>query len=112
VRGGPARRLSDVVALVRFATRRDDALAPLPAVARARLDAWVSRMEAGGRRFTDEQRVWLAMMADHVAADVEIEAEDFDDPPFAQRGGLAGAHRVFGADLGRLVEEVSEVIAA
>ncbi|GJG87328.1 type III restriction endonuclease subunit R [Gemmatimonadetes bacterium T265] len=112
VRGGPARRLSDVVALVRFATHRDDALAPLPAVARARLDAWVARMEAGGRRFTDEQRVWLAMMADHVAADVEIEAEDFDDPPFAQRGGLAGAHRVFGAELGRVLEEIGEVIAA
>ncbi|AHG89834.1 type III restriction protein res subunit [Gemmatirosa kalamazoonensis] len=112
VRGGPARLLTDVVALVRFATHRDDALAPLPSVARARLDTWLARMEAGGRRFTDEQRVWLAMMVDHVAADVEIEAEDFDDPPFTQRGGLAGAHRVFGTELPRVLEEIGEVIAA
>ena len=112
VRGGPARLLTDVVALVRFATHRDDALAPLPSLAHARLDAWLAGMESGGRRFTEEQRVWLAMMAEHVAADVEIEAEDFDDPPFTQRGGLAGAHRVFGAELPRVLEEIGRVIAA
>jgi type I restriction enzyme R subunit len=112
VRGGPARLLTDVVALVRFATHRDDALAPLPAVARGRLDAWLARAEADGRAFTPDQRAWLAMMAEHVAANVEIEAEDFDDPPFAQRGGLAGAHRVFGAELPRVLEEIGEVIAA
>jgi len=112
VRGGPARLLTDVVALVRFATHRDDALAPLPAVARARLDAWLARAEADGRVFTPDQRAWLVLMAEHVAANVEIEAEDFDDPPFTQRGGLAGAHRVFGAELPRVLEEISGVIAA
>jgi len=112
VRGGPARLLTDVVALVRFATHRDDALAPLPAVARARLDAWLARAEADGRAFTPDQRAWFVMMAEHVAANVEIEAEDFDDPPFTQHGGLAGAHRVFGAELPRVLEEMSEVIAA
>jgi type I restriction enzyme R subunit len=112
VRGAPARQLTDVVALVRFATHLDDALAPLPAVARARLDAWLARAEADGRAFTADQRTWLIMMAEHVAANVEIEAEDFDDPPFTQRGGLAGAHRVFGAELPRVLGEIAEVVAA
>ena len=52
------------------------------------------------------------MMAEHVAANVEIEVEDFDDPPFTQRGGLAGAHRVFGAELNRVLQEIGEVVAA
>ncbi len=112
VRGAPAKLLTDVVALVRFATHRDEALAPLPAVARARLEAWVARMEANGRVFSAEQRTWLAMMAEHVAANVEIDPVDFDDPPFTQRGGLAGAHRVFGAQLPQVLDEVSEVVAA
>ncbi len=112
VHGAPARQLTDVVALVRFATHRDDALSPIPAVARARLDGWLARAEAEGRAFTPDQRTWLLMMAEHVAANVEIEAEDFDDPPFTQRGGLAGAHRVFGAELPRVLEEIGEVIAA
>jgi type I restriction enzyme R subunit len=112
VRGGPARLLTDVVALVRFATHRDDALAPLPSVARTRLGAWMARAEADGRTFTPDQRAWLVMMAEHVGANVEIEAEDFDDPPFTQRGGLAGAHRVFGAELHQVLEEIGEVIAA
>lgn len=112
VRGGPAKLLTDVVALVRFATQQDEELAPLPAVARARLETWLERVQADGRAFTSDQRVWLAMIAEHVAANVEIEPEDFDDPPFTQRGGLAGAHRVFGAHLSRVLEEVSGVIAA
>ncbi|MBL0891344.1 MAG: DEAD/DEAH box helicase family protein [Gemmatimonadaceae bacterium] len=112
VKGAPARLLTDVVALVRFATHQEDELAPLPAVARARLEAWLARAEAGGRTFTPDQRAWLTMMAEHVAANVEIEVEDFDDPPFTQRGGLAGAHRVFGAELDRVLQEIGEVVAA
>lgn len=112
VRGGPSKLLTDVVALVRFATHQDDALVPLPAVARARLEAWLTRAESEGRTYTPDQRAWLTMMAEHVAANVEIDVEDFDDPPFTQRGGLAGAHRVFGAELARVLTEIGEVIAA
>ena len=72
----------------------------------------LARSEADGRVFTADQRAWLMMMAEHVAANVEIEAEDFDDPPFTQRGGLAGAHRVFGTELPRVLVEIGEVIAA
>jgi type I restriction enzyme R subunit len=112
VRSGPSKLLTDVVALVRFATHQDDALAPLPSVARARLKTWLARAESEGRTFTPDQRAWLTMMVEHVAANVEIDVEDFDDPPFTQRGGLAGAHRVFGAELPRVLQEIGEVIAA
>ncbi|HEY0970899.1 MAG TPA: type I restriction-modification enzyme R subunit C-terminal domain-containing protein [Gemmatimonadales bacterium] len=112
VRGAPARVLTDVVSLVRFALHRDDELAPFPEVARARFAEWLARAEAGGRRFTAEQRAWLAAVVDHVAANLEIEPEDFEYPPFAQKGGLGAAYRVFGKELNEVLREVTEVVAA
>lgn len=112
VRGRPARVLTDVVSLVRFALHRDDALAPFPEVARARFAAWWARMESGGRRFNEEQRAWLTEIVDHLAANVEIDVDDFEYAPFAQRGGLGAAHRVFGDGLKAVIDEVMGVVAA
>jgi len=52
------------------------------------------------------------MMRDHVAANVEIEVADFDLNPFAQEGGLGRASQVFGEELGAVLEELNEVLAA
>ena len=112
VRGRPTKLLTDVVALVRYALHRDEELAPWPAVAKQRFDAWVARMERSGRRFNPEQMAWLEAIRDHVAANLEIGPEDFEYPPFAQRGGLGAAYKLFGGELVKMLEEVTEVIAA
>ena len=112
VRGRPTKLLTDLVALVRFALHRDDALAPWSEVARRRFDEWVTRAEASGRRFTPEQMMWLEAIRDHVAANLEIGMDDFEYPPFGQRGGIGAAHRVFGSDLTKVLEEVTGVVAA
>lgn len=112
VRGRPAKLLTDVVSLVRFALHRDEALAPWSDVAERRFDDWVARSEAAGRRFTSEQMAWLEAIRDHLAANLEIGVDDFEYPPFAQRGGLGAAHRAFGDDLKRVLEEVTQVVAA
>ena len=49
---------------------------------------------------------------DHIAASFAIEVDDFDYVPFAQRGGLGKANQVFGKDLGPLLSEMNEVLAA
>jgi type I restriction enzyme R subunit len=112
VRGRPTKLLTDVVSLVRFALHRDDALAPWSEVAGRRFDDWVARSETSGRRFTPEQMTWLEAIRDHVTANLEIDVDDFDYPPFAQRGGLGAAHRVFGHELMTVLEEVARVVAA
>ena len=112
VRGRPAKLLTDIVSLVRFALHRDDALAPWAEVARRRFDAWLVKVESSGRRFNAEQLTWLRAIRDHVAANLEIDMDDFEYPPFAQRGGLGAAHRVFGNDFSRVLDEVTEVVAA
>ena len=112
VRGRPAKLLTDVVSLVRFALHRDDALAPWTETARRRFDAWIARKAASGHRFNPEQMAWLEAIRDHVAANVEIGVEDFEFPPFAQRGGLGAAYRAFEGELMAVLEEVTEVVAA
>jgi type I restriction enzyme, R subunit len=111
VRGAPSRVLTNLVSLVRFAVSHDE-LTPFPDVVDERYAEWLAQQEGRGRRFTDEQRAWLDDIREHIAANVEISAHDFDYAPFAQRGGLGAASRVFGRDLKPLLEELTGVLAA
>lgn len=104
--------LSNVVRLVRYAMHRDPELRPHPDVARERFATWMAEQESHGRRFTAEQREWLEAIRDHVAAELEITREDFSYAPFAQKGGFAGARRVFGEELDMIMIELTEVLAA
>ena len=113
VRGASAQRLlTDLVSLVRFATRQDADLAPFREHVRARFDHWLAQQRTTGRDFTAEQLRWLEMIRDHVAASVEMSLEDFDYAPFAEEGGRGRAAQVFGDGLGPLLDELNEVLAA
>ncbi len=111
VRGEGGRILADLVSLIRFAVGRDDELTPHAEVVRLRFDLWFSEQESNGRRFSMEQRGWLMMVRDHMAASLTIEPDDFDLDPFAQEGGLGAAHRVFGNDLDPLLHELNRELA-
>jgi type I restriction enzyme R subunit len=101
--------LTDLVSLVRFAMHRDDELVPFPERVNDNFEKWM----AGHKdRFTPEQRRWLEMIRDHVAANLSIEADDFDLAPFAQEGGLGKVHQVFGDQLTAVIEELNGVLAA
>ena len=78
----------------------------------ARFQSWLAQQEQAGRQFTEEQRRWLEMMRDHIATSLEIDVDDFDLTPFAGEGGLARAAKVFGKELGTIVSELNEVLAA
>ena len=62
--------------------------------------------------FTDDQLGWLQLIRDHIATSLALEQEDFDYSPFAQRGGLGKAHKLFGEQLPKLLDELNEVLAA
>ena len=62
--------------------------------------------------FSYEQREWLDMIRDHIATSLAIEREDFDDAPFAQKGGLGKVYALFGATLDPLLLELNERLAA
>jgi type I restriction enzyme R subunit len=108
VRGHGGKQIVDLVSLVRFATEQDDELTPLAEVVRLRFQIWMTEQEGAGRVFTDRQRLWLSMIAEHIANSLTIEREDFDLDPFRREGGLIAAHDVFGTDLDPLLEELNE----
>ncbi len=59
-----------------------------------------------------EQRHWLEMIRDHVAANLVVERDDFEYAPFAQEGGLGKVHQLFGSELNMLIEELNGALAA
>lgn len=112
VHGSGRRILTDIVSLVRFALRQQNELVPYAEQVRVRFAGWMAQQQAQGRRFTAQQAQWLEMIRDHIATSLEIEVEDFDYAPFAEQGGLGRASQVFGKDLGTVLRELNEVLAA
>jgi type I restriction enzyme R subunit len=113
VKGNPARALSDIVMLVRYALGAATTLEPLPATIAGRFNLWLGREERAGRTYTEAQRVWLFAIRDFIAINIDITPEDLmDAPDFAARGGLVRAHVLFGARLRPLLEELPQVLIA
>jgi type I restriction enzyme R subunit len=112
VRGSGGRMLTDIVALVRFALHQQDELVPYAEQVGERFDRWLAQQEAAGRGFTGEQRTWLTMIRDHIAASLRIELDDFDEVPFTQHGGRGAVYNAFGPSLRPLLDELNEVLAA
>ena len=107
VRGASDKRLlTDIVPLVRFTLHQESALVPFQETVEERFERWIRE-----KQFTPEQRRWLEDIRNHVAGSLQIEADDFDLEPFAQRGGLGAAAKVFGADFPNVVDELNGVLA-
>ncbi|MDR4481025.1 MAG: type I restriction-modification enzyme R subunit C-terminal domain-containing protein [Nitrospira sp.] len=112
VKGATGKRiLTDLVSLVRFATHQENELVPFPEKVNSNFKAWLGEQEKR-RKFTDEQRHWLEMIRDHVAANLVVEPDDFEYAPFAQEGGLGKVHQLFGNELNRIIEELNGALAA
>jgi type I restriction enzyme R subunit len=103
--------LTDLIALVRHALIPSGALVPYREEVRDRYVQWLAAHDADNA-FTAEQREWLDRMAEHIATSLAIEPSDFETGWFGQSGSLGRAHQLFGSDLGSLLEELNETLAA
>jgi len=113
VKGVGSRRLwTDIVSLVRFALHQEPVLEPFEEHVHERFSAWIARQEAGGKRFSDEQRWWLERIRDHVIASLEIGRDDFEFTPFKENGGIGKVYQLFGEELWGMLEELNEELAA
>ncbi|MDZ4856394.1 MAG: type I restriction-modification enzyme R subunit C-terminal domain-containing protein [Nitrospirota bacterium] len=113
VKGASGKRiLTDLVSLVRFATHQDNELVPFPEKVNANFNAWLGEQESRGRKFTDEQRHWLEMIRDHVAANLVVEPDDFEYAPFAQEGGLGKVHQLFPEGLQTIMDALNMALVA
>jgi type I restriction enzyme R subunit len=113
VKGAGGRRiLTDLVSLVRFAIHQDNELIPFPERVQANFNAWLASQMQSGKEFTEEQRHWLGMIQDHIAANLGIDTDDFEYAPFSQEGGLGKVYQLFGDELNALIEQLNETLAA
>ena len=109
---GMRRTLTDLVQLVRFAMHHEDELLPRKEVVMLRFDIWLEEQLRSGREFSSVQLEWLRWMAEHIANSMSLERADFDLDPFAQEGGLMGAHETFGSELDILIEDLNRELAS
>ncbi len=114
VRGVPSdRMLTDIISLVRFAIGRDKVLEPFTQKVEQRFNLWIGRQKKAGKEFTEEQIDWLRLIRDHIAANAEVDAQDFSEiSAFNERGGLVEARRLFGHDLNPILDELAEALVA
>ena len=113
VKGASSKRiLTDLVSLVRFATHQENELVPFPEKVNTNFNAWLGEQESRGKKFTDEQRHWLEMIRDHLAANLTVEPDDFEYAPFAQEGGLGKVHQLFPEGLQTIIEALNVALVA
>ena len=113
VRGASrGRLLTDVISLARHALGVDDELVSYADQAHARFENWLAQQANKGRSFTDEQRAWLDLIRDRIVVDLEVRQDDFDETPFAERGGLGKAWSLFGEELEGIVDDLNRELVA
>jgi type I restriction enzyme R subunit len=111
VRGaGPQKLLTNIVSLVRFAIGAVDVLEPFAETVNQRFNGWLTEQEKQGRRFSPEQLEWLNMIKEHIATSLTIGIEDFENVPFNQKGGAIKASKLFGRELGKILDELNVVL--
>ena len=79
---------------------------------REKYTAWLAQQEQQGTDFSDEGRWWLDRMVEVIAASAGITAEDLDEAPFTQRGGVDGALRDLGDQVGHLLDQLNKELTA
>ncbi|MGC6328709.1 type I restriction endonuclease subunit R [Rhizorhabdus sp. FW153] len=113
VTADPARVLTDIVALVRYALGQRDTLAPLSADMAGRFNLWLGREKTAGREYGPEQLGWLEAIRDHLAANIDLSLRDLQEQPvFVERGGVIAARRAFGDRLDKIIEELPDALVA
>jgi type I restriction enzyme R subunit len=113
VRGNPAKVLTDIVSLVRFAIGANESLAPMSSSVAGKFNLWLHREERQGRSYTQEQLGWLEAIRDHLAANIEVSLRDLQDfPQFTARGGVIAARKAFGPQLEAVIGDVTEALVA
>lgn len=100
--------LVDIISMVKHAANES---APL-LTAEERVDKALAKL-TDGKTLSDEERRWLGRIREHLAANLSIDRDDFDDVPVLSReGGWVQANKVFGGMLETFLHELNEAIAA
>ena len=102
------KALADLISMVKHAAREAEPLL----TAEERVAAALAEIRAF-HTFDREQSQWLDLIARHLVENLCVDTADLETQPiFTGKGGLARARRVFGDQLGRLIERLNYTLAA
>ena len=102
----PAKLLTNLVQLVRFAIGKDDTLEDFSSVANSRFELWKGRQIKRGVEFSQEQKELLTIIKDYIVANAYVNADDMQDA-LSDKGGIFKARQVFGQDLDSILDDLS-----
>ena len=106
----PPKLLTNIISLIRFAVGEYEILEPFDETVKKRFEEWLAGQEKNGRSFTGEQREWLGMFEQQVAASLSVNLDDFEYTPFYEKGGLLRFHQLFGADSSKLLDQIQQAL--
>ena len=112
VRHASRHTVTDLVSLVRFTLGEDDELVPYAEGVRDRYANWLALQKQAGATFTERQRWWLDRIADVIATSAGVTADDLDNTPFAERGGVDGALRDLGPSAAAYLDQLNAELPA
>jgi len=112
VRHADRHTVTDLVSLVRFALGTDDELVPYASKVEERYAGWLAQQAQAGASFTERQRWWLDRIADVIATSAGVTADDLDNAPFTERGGVDGAVRDLGSEAANYLEQLNAELTA
>ena len=104
----PQVMLTDLISIVRFAIGEEKVLIPFGEKVDRKFSSWIENQGLSGRKFTNEQKDWLIMIKNHIAASIVATIEDMDDVPFSQKGGRIKLRDLFGNDYKQIIEELNQ----
>lgn len=111
--GSPKSELIALVSLLRRIAGIDATLTDYANKVDLNFRDWMLKKNAGQHnRFSEEQMQWLRMIKDHIATSIHLEADDLDYTPFDAAGGKGKMWQLFGEQMGEIINELNEALAA
>ena len=112
VKDNPKKMLTDMISIIRFSLGKEEMLIPFDEKVNEKFGNWISTQESSGTKFTPEQKEWLEMVKDQIAASITATLEDMDYPPFSQKGGRVKLHKLFGDNYEKILQELHEALVS
>lgn len=102
----PAKLLTNIIQLVRFAIGQDEKLEDFSAVANSKFELWKGRQIKRGVKFSPEQLQWLEEIKNYIVANAYMELSEIQEY-LGDKGGIIKAKQVFGQELQPILDELS-----
>jgi len=112
VRHSDRHTLTDLVSLIRFAAGADDELVSYAEHVHERYAGWLAQQGQAGVTFSPAERWWLDKMVEVIAVSAGVSADDLDNAPFIERGGVDGAIRDLGPNAQALIDQINTNLTA